>query len=157
MKVQPVCTENQDIVWLKINKENAKLANDIYIGTLYLSPHKGKITESEKIKNLAEDIIYFKGKGGDIILQGDFNARTSNNTDFVESDKFDTETEIQQPHIIPRNSKDKFIDGRGRELLDLCKSLDLNILNGRNSGDIFGDFTSFQWNGNSLIDYVITS
>ena len=81
---------NQGIVWLKINKENAKLVNDIYIGTLYLSPHKGKITESEKIKNLAEDIIYFKGKGGDIILQGDFNARTSNNTDFVESYKFDT-------------------------------------------------------------------
>ena len=45
-------------VWLKINKENAKLANDIYIGTLYLSPHKGKITESEKIKNLAKDNIF---------------------------------------------------------------------------------------------------
>ena len=79
MKVQPVCTLNEDIVWVKINKEYAKLANDIYIGTVYLSPHKGKITESETIKNLAEDVIYFKGKGGDIILQGDFNARTSNN------------------------------------------------------------------------------
>ena len=54
----------------------------IFTYGLYTLAHKGKITESETIKNLAEDVIYFKGKGGDIILQGDFNARTSNNIDF---------------------------------------------------------------------------
>ena len=53
----------------------------IFTYGLYTLAHKGKIIESETIK---------KGKGGDIILQGDFNARTSNNIDFVESDKFDT-------------------------------------------------------------------
>ena len=65
--------------------------------------------------------------------------------------------ETEQIYINPRNSKDKKLDCRGRELLDLCKSLDLNILNGRKTGDIFGDFTSFQWKGNGLVDYVITS
>ena len=40
MKVQPVCTLNEDIVWVKINKEYAKLANDIYIWTVYLSPQR---------------------------------------------------------------------------------------------------------------------
>ena len=64
---------------------HAKLANDIYVGPV--SPHKAKITESEK---RAEDMIYFNGKGADMILLGDFNARTSNDTDFVESDKFNT-------------------------------------------------------------------
>ena len=39
----------------------------------------------------------------------------------------------------------------------MCKSLDFLIVNGRKSGDIFGKFTSFQWNGSSTVDYVITS
>ena len=39
----------------------------------------------------------------------------------------------------------------------MCKSLGLLILNGRKIGDIFGAYTSFQWNGNSVVDYVLTS
>ena len=109
---------------------------------------------------MEEEIISFNRRGGEIILQGDFNARTSNGTDIVEPDKFDPiipTIETNQSYISPRNSKDKKLDGRGKELLDLCKSLDLSIVNGRKTGDIFGDFTSFQWNGNGLVDYVITS
>ena len=42
-------------------------------------------------------------------------------------------------------------------MLELCKTLNLNILNGRKTGDLFGKFTSFQWNGNGVVDYVISS
>ena len=35
--------------------------------------------------------------------------------------------------------------------------MDLCILNGRKNGDLFGNFTSFQWNGNGLVDYAISS
>ena len=38
----------------------------------------------------------------------------------------------------------------------MCKSFDFLILNGRKTGYIFCKFTSFQWNGRSVIDYVIT-
>ena len=68
-----------------------------YLGTSYISPHKGIQSESEKIKNLAEDIINLKRKGGDIILQGDFNARTSN--DCIEPDKYDIKIEKDQLEI----------------------------------------------------------
>lgn len=158
--IQPIYTENQDIVWIKLSKQCWNISNDIYLGTIYFSPLKGEISKCEKISTLTDEIISFNRKGGDIILQGDFNARTSNKGDCVKSDKFDPVDmvlETDQIHINPRNSKDKKLDGRGRELLDLCKSLDLNILNGRKTGDIFGDFTSFQWKGNGLVDYVITS
>ena len=43
------------------------------------------------------------------------------------------------------------------ELLELCKSLRLLILNGRKVGDLFGKYTSIQWNGCSVVDYVLAS
>ena len=39
----------------------------------------------------------------------------------------------------------------------MCKNFELNILNGRKNGDLFGNYTSFQYNGNAVVDYVISS
>ena len=151
--VVPIETENQDIIWFKIDKRNLGLDNDVYVGTIYISPHKGKLGESKKIHDLAEDIINFKGRGGDIILQGDFNARISNDKDFLETntddlyenmyaiDNHDYQTGTLD--INSRNSEDKVSDGRGKELIEMCKSLDLIIINGRKTGDSNGAATSF--------------
>ena len=155
--LQPVETQNEDIIWIKIKKEKLNLPNDIYLGSLYISPHKGKQTESVKIKTLGEDIISFQRKGGEILLLGDTNARTSNFSDTLEPDKYDIGNQREQINIPPRNSEDKCENGRGKELIELCKSLDLCILNGRKNGDLFGNFTSFQWNGSGVVDYAITS
>ena len=37
----------------------------------------------------------------------------------------------------------------------MCKSLDMAILNGRKTGDLFGKNTSFNWNGKAVVDYAI--
>ena len=45
---------------------------------------------------------------------------------------------------------------RGSELLNICMSLNMVILNGRKPGDIFGKYTSFHWNGKEVVvDYGI--
>ena len=44
----------------------------------------------------------------------------------------------------------------GNDLLDFCKADDYLIINGRKVGDISGKHTSHQWNGSSLVDYIIT-
>ena len=49
------------------------------------------------------------------------------------------------------------MDLKGEESIELCKTLNLNILNGRKTGDIFGNITSFQWNGKAVVDYIIPS
>ena len=36
-----------------------------------------------------------------------------------------------------------------------CKANDVLIVNGRKIGDLFGSPTSFLWNGEGLVDYVI--
>ena len=98
-------------------------------------------------------------KKGKVIVQGDFNARTNVINDTIVRDKFDTIFMRNDSGDIPnRNSEDKVpADHRGKELLELCKSLELVILNGRKIGDLFGKFTSLQWNGNSVVDYVLAS
>ena len=87
-------------------------------------------------------------KKGEVIVQGDFNARTNVINDTIVRDKFDTIFMGNDYGDVPnRNSEDKVqADHRGKELLELCKSLQLVVLNGRKIGDLFGKFTSLQWN-----------
>ena len=85
-----------------------------------------------------------KNKGGHIILQGDFNARTAREKDFVKTDKFDVDIVSEEFELPMRNSSDKELNTKGKELLDLCKSYGLCIINGRKTGDHMGNFTSFQ-------------
>ena len=87
-----------------------------------------------------------------------FNARTANTPDFLKMDKMDDIFHIENQVAPPlRNSEDKKICERGLNMVDLCKSLDFLIINGRKAGDIFGKYTSFQWNGKSVVDYVLSS
>ena len=129
---------------------------DIFIGTCYLNPSKSKKTD-QKVSNLCEDVILLQEKG-EVIIIGDLNARTGNLVDTISPDKSDELFELSFDAPPPqRNSRDIEIDQRGKDLIDLCKSADLRIINGRKTGDLFGDFTCIKYNGNSVVDYLITS
>ena len=144
------------MIWIKIKNQYHDNPCDIYIGLAYLSNENNSQSISEKIKNISDDIELIKEKGGEIILSGDFNARTGCAKDAVENDKFnylDTES-IDLPI---RNSADHELNSKGKELLDICKIYDLCIINGRKTGDLVGNYTSFQPGGNSVIDYSIVS
>ena len=56
-----------------------------------------------------------------------------------------------------RASKDTTLNERGRKLLAFMESCNLTILNGSTVGDIFGEFTSLQYNGASVVDYMAVS
>ena len=53
-----------------------------------------------------------------------------------------------------RTSKDSVLNNRGSLFLDFLASNSLQILNGCSLGDIFGDFTSINYNGCSVVDYM---
>ena len=160
--IVPINNDNQDVVWIKIKKDIFDKKRDIYVGTVYLTPYKNNNDSSKKILDLFEEILSFQKKG-EVILQGDFNARTNVDDDTITADKHDEDAfmipiESCSPNIQNRNSEDKVpADHRGRELLEMCKSLGLLILNGRKVGDLYGAYTSFQWNGSSVVDYVLAS
>ena len=133
--VTPVKNNNQDAAWVKIDK--SLCGRDTYLGTLYFSPTGTKEHISKQFSDLASDIAKFQQKG-EVIIQGDLNARIGKEQDFfnlhnVECHKdYDEE---EESGIGQRNSEDIVINKRGEELVELCKSLNMVILNGRKVGD----------------------
>ena len=156
--VKVIPNTNKDSIWIKINKSNSNPQEDTYIGTYYISPiHKRNKNKDDLFTVLNEDIYKFKGRGN-IFIQGDLNGRIGQNNDFITHDKFDEIFGITNNYYLPtRNSEDIVVNTRGKELLDFCKTNEYIVLNGRKTGDIFGNYTSHQWNGSSVVDYVITT
>ena len=145
---------NDDSIWIKIKQGGAEL-KDVYIGTTYISPLKPN-EEKEPIQALFDEAISFYDKGM-VFIQGDLNARVGNDPDYISSDKTDDLFGIQNQIVkLPRNAEDRKVCKRGCMLLDLCKSLDFLLANGRKIGDVFGKNTSIQWNGCATVDYLIT-
>ena len=54
-------------------------------------------------------------------------------------------------------SADSVINSQGRKLLDMCSTTDFNILNGSYNYANGGNYTFFGHQGNSVIDYVLSS
>ena len=82
---------------------------------------------------------------GDILISGDFNARTGSVVDFVANDNDFVKSCFDQQYIVdslnkPRNSLDTVRCGRGKNLLELCIQVGLRILNGRVFGDTLGKY-----------------
>ena len=154
-----VAPNKKDSIWVKIKQKRnggGKVEKYIYVGTYYVNPRKAN-NPNDFFTSLNEEISLFRKKG-EVFVQGDLNARTVKDNDFIEYDKFDEEMGIQNfDNQCSRNSEDRKANPRGSELLDVCKLNDFLILNGRTTGDLFGSFTSHQWNGSSVVDYALTS
>ena len=114
-------------------------------------------------ENIQSDIAHFSDKGK-VILIGDWNGRTGRAKDFVEKDDFvDDLLPIDyivdnEEDEIRRESEDALVipDKFGKCLLDICKSTNMRILNGR-FGAASSKFTCNNWNGSSVVDYAIVS
>ena len=106
-------------------------------------------------------LIYFSAPSTLVPLhQTQIKPKTFRNRRFlpIAPDKFDAEFGLEiEGNDVERNSQDKVVNKRGEDLLDLCKSLDLRIANGRKIGDPFGNYTCLKWNSNSVVEYLLTS
>ena len=115
--------------------------------------------DPELFSNIEADIALLHRKGY-IVLTGDFNARTGEENDFImdESGKFIRGGDIPPPpNLTKRQNFDNIVNDHGKQLLDLCKTCDLRILNGRSTGDTLGKFTYHSINGVSTVEYIIVS
>ncbi len=89
---------------------------------------------------------------------GDFNSRTGDKLDFIESQgsRFITGNNRFIPSHPPRQNCDPAVNAHGRQLLQLCQNLALYIVNGRLRGDSLGRYTYSSALGSSTVDYAIT-
>ena len=95
---------------------------------------------------------------GDVMICGDFNARTSFTPDYYEADHLPVyQSYAVDLPSIPKVSKDTVIDSRGKHCLTFCIGNQIRILNGRCFGDMFGHYTCYTPNGASVVDYTMVS
>ena len=144
--------------WIKLCKDFFNFKRDIYLCIIYYAPKN-----NTDILELLEKNILEKYKNlGDIILTGDFNARTGSEDDHIAGDSnlhipvnhnnYNVDLAIEQ-----RVSQDNTVDQRGKDLLEFCICNQIRILNGRCFGDSSGNFTCIKPNGCSVVDYVLVS
>ena len=102
---------------------------------------------------------------GNILITGDFKAKTSTESDFVNdlSDKYSPINDVVTYNCdipIKRNNADKhMVDSQGKRLLELCKNSRIRILNGRLPGDRLGNLTRSPLSlreSPSTLDYMAT-
>ena len=118
--------------------------------------------QSETALTTLDLVQEFKAKHqnlGEILLLGDLNARIGPVNPVFEDEVHETEylTEgkpASHPEPKERASKDVVVNSRGRLLLDFLSCSGLQVLNGRVLGDVFGEYTSVNYNGCSVVDYM---
>ena len=87
---------------------------------------------------------------GDVMLTGDFNARSSKLEDFISNDGNKHLNDFNRNNNQKsRENFDSTINNHGKRIIDICKIHDLRILNGRTKGDSLGRPT---FHGTSVVD-----
>ena len=115
---------------------------------------------------MLEDVAAIQSLNGNVLLAGDFNARTSTLADFMLPSEYADmllQPDLLIPEALPHNIPDRHSADQGppnhfgQKLLALCQDSNLLILNGRVVGDEQGCLTCHTPNGASLVDYFIAS
>lgn len=161
VKILP--TSNSEMMWLKLCQHFFNLDRDLYISMVYISPHGSSYTgKRDNIFEILENDVSVYSKLGNCLISGDFNARTAKEPDFCNDDNvryIGVPSDYVCDSALARNNMDPHcIDEHGKELLSLCKTSGLRILNGRTVGDTLGCCTCYSPNGvPSVIDYMLAS
>jgi len=106
-------------------------------------------------RQIEHDIGQFCDRGK-VLKAGDMNARVGQTCDYINNDRPLPDNDailIDTP--LFQVSRDLTSNRFGDNLLDICKSTNLRIVNGRLNGDQ-GKWTCITQNGQSVVDYVIT-
>ena len=140
---------------VSISKTYTKAEKNITLINIYDSPenssYKVRMRSLGVEENTLEALLHFIGEQlghSDIMLVGDLNARTGG-VNFIPVTK---DWMKKKKSNAPRPCR--VLNERGNRFLDLLGSCDLTLLNGNVIGDIFGELTCYQYNGQSVVDYI---
>ena len=162
---------SEDVVVVKLRANYFDLDRDTYLVNVYDSPTNGSfkkrkraaetgdgVTTLEHVEEFLARVPFHE----DVILLGDFNARTGTMDDILPSDcrAINDDSELSEyltQHIAKRNNSDRKVNANGRPFIELLQKSGLVIANGRTLGDIFGEPTCIQHQGVSTVDYICVS
>ena len=147
--VQKIPSSGSENILIKLKQNFFGLSNDIVVCFSYCVPEYSsyQLREQLDIYGDLEQKLSSVGQHVDKLCFGDYNARTGEKLDYLESED---NTDIPVPLDIyetdimvdlPRQNMDVCTNKYGNNLLSLCKSVPLRICNGRKLGDILGSYT----------------
>ena len=143
---------------------------DIFIGSVYIYPEDSTCLDEDQFTILQNELCSLPCQES-YLLYGDFNARTDIASDYIfeRSDgllpkllddncyeKTLAYTYLKRNNMLQRHSMDRRpVNRYGAQLIDLCKTNDMFILNGRGDQDCDVDkYTRVDTTGSSVIDYM---
>lgn len=159
------------IMWFQVAAAHNNKRNELVFGVVYQPPATSKYLTEEEQELFEVEITSMCISNEHVFLLGDMNARVSNKDDFIDADTFLSEyfdfdeevlnhfnkTDVLDLDFLSRKraNQDESVNTQGESLLDICKSNNLFILNGRCHKDKgVGKFT---FRDTSVIDYAISS
>jgi hypothetical protein len=160
-------------VWVKLETNLTGTDKPVAIAFVYFPPHNSTHSIDQNYFSLLENDIASYQEQHMIYVCGDFNARTKSapdwpiNTEGSDGDLFQSISQLNFQNNVDQSGK--FDNVRfsqdylgtnefGPELLTLCKSTGLRIMNGRiyNHQNI-GKFTFIKTTGKSVVDYLLAA
>lgn len=143
-------------MWVLLKIKNRKFL----LCVIYNPPKYSKYENKDFFAAVKTEILNmeYKYADADLIIVGDLNGRVG------EIQEWDNENETKYGNIRGegigyelenRKNEDKEVNEFGRKIINLCKELELIILNGRRNGNANGEYTYISENGRSAIDLVI--
>ena len=156
-----IAHKGKHVMALKISEE--VFGFNVLLLCIYIPPEGSRYYDVNAFAEI-ESVIIDNREDNEILVLGDFNARTANVPDYVTPNmRIDSienmvnEVDILLEHGISleRFSQDKNTNNAGYRLIELCKNLSLFIANGRIGSDHgIGKFTC---KNASVVDYIIMS
>jgi hypothetical protein len=150
-------------IWIEISDTNAK---KMYIAICYFAPinstfyKKNNLDKHCPYNNLEQDIYNLKNEGNILVL-GDFNARTATKQATLLSDESNhnplwLDEDLVLSNSCKRSSEELIENLFGTELVKLCSSQDLIICNGVMKWPNSNQMTCIHGLGSSIVDFVIS-
>ena len=146
---------------VQINSKILEMEENVLLSAIYIPPINSLYSKNDDFELLEEYINNLQLSNNNIILMGDFNAKTKNLTDYLILNENDELSQLDgifdQKYVkIKRISQDAHeLDSFGHKLLNMCKVLNLQIANGRIGKDRgVGKHTTIH---DSIIDYVLAT
>ena len=151
--------DSENYLWVKLTN---LYTYPVLLCCTYIPPINSPYFDKNIFHNIESDIyiLQFERYGKNYtMLIGDFNARTGLLNDLEHDGNRYTDTEYINSQISrTRRNFDGLINFSGQKLIELCKTNNLYILNGRKEGDTLGRFTYYNTKqAPSTIDYAIAS
>lgn len=157
IKTQKLCeTSSEHVLWTSVSFNTINMA----LGVVYIPNVRSKNYSNDIFDKIEDDIATIHNTLKlPTMLVGDFNARTGNepdNVDTSETDHVFIPTADSYDSIPPRRSNDQCLNNHGTHVLNLCKGANMSIVNGRFGHDASkADFTCHTPKANTVIDYHI--